>query len=146
MQTAALDFLLDLHTDDDDLYRLQLIRNWWSEIVWQFTQELEEEYRRILAHARREYLNTDDLHAGILSGQIELRNLSLKPAAFADLGLPVELRGAFIGKLRLSIPWTSLTSAPVEVDIVSATVSRLRCSPFQPHSHFGRKYTRAGTA
>ena len=61
MMTSALNYLLDLNTEDDDLYRLQLIRNWWSEIVWQFTQELEEEYRRILAHSRREFLNRDDL-------------------------------------------------------------------------------------
>ena len=53
MMTTALEFLLALHREDEDLYRLLLIRNWWSELVWQFTQELEEEYRRILAHARR---------------------------------------------------------------------------------------------
>ncbi|XP_044753631.1 vacuolar protein sorting-associated protein 13D [Coccinella septempunctata] len=57
-------------------------------------------------------LNTDQLSIALLSGKVELENLPLKKDALRHLGLPVEIKTGFIGKIKLQIPVRQIRSAP----------------------------------
>ncbi|KAJ2952417.1 hypothetical protein O0L34_g6723 [Tuta absoluta] len=59
-----------------------------------------------------ENLNTDQLSVALLSGKVELENLPLKKDALRHLGLPVEVRAGFIGKVQLQVPVRQIRSAP----------------------------------
>ncbi|XP_041977291.1 vacuolar protein sorting-associated protein 13D [Aricia agestis] len=59
-----------------------------------------------------ENLNTDQLSVALLSGKVELENLPLKKDALRHLGLPVEIRAGFIGKVQLHVPVRQIRSAP----------------------------------
>ncbi|XP_076236647.1 vacuolar protein sorting 13D [Calliopsis andreniformis] len=57
-----------------------------------------------------ENLNTDQLSIA-LSGEVELENLPLKKEALRHIGLPVEIKAGFIGKVRLQIPVRQIRTA-----------------------------------
>ncbi|XP_014236722.1 vacuolar protein sorting-associated protein 13D isoform X1 [Trichogramma pretiosum] len=59
-----------------------------------------------------ENLNTDQLSIALLSGAVELENLPLKLGALRRIGLPVEIKAGFIGKVRLQVPVTQIRTAP----------------------------------
>ncbi|XP_049867189.1 intermembrane lipid transfer protein Vps13D [Pectinophora gossypiella] len=59
-----------------------------------------------------ENLNTDQLSVALLSGKVELENLPLKKDALRHLGLPVEVKAGFIGKVQLQVPVRQIRSAP----------------------------------
>ncbi|XP_046964855.1 vacuolar protein sorting-associated protein 13D [Vanessa cardui] len=59
-----------------------------------------------------ENLNTDQLSVALLSGKVELENLPLKKDALRYLGLPVEIKAGFIGKVQLHVPVRQIRSAP----------------------------------
>ncbi|CAG9783490.1 unnamed protein product [Diatraea saccharalis] len=59
-----------------------------------------------------ENLNTDQLSVALLSGKVELENLPLKKDALRHLGLPVEVKTGFIGKVQLQVPVRQIRSAP----------------------------------
>lgn len=83
-----------------------------------------------------ENLNTDQLSVALLSGRplwsvssfyssrirktgllwfpgkVELENLPLKKDALRHLGLPVEIKAGFIGKVQLQVPVRQIRSAP----------------------------------
>lgn len=52
-----------------------------------------------------------------LSGEIELKNLQLKPTAFESSGLPIRIAHGSIGKLFLKVPWSSLGTQHASVQI-----------------------------
>ncbi|XP_015113187.1 vacuolar protein sorting-associated protein 13D isoform X1 [Diachasma alloeum] len=58
-----------------------------------------------------ENLNTDQLSIALLSGEVELENLPLKREALRHIGLPIEIKVGFIGKVRLQIPVRQIRSA-----------------------------------
>ncbi|KAG1650405.1 Vacuolar protein sorting-associated protein 13C [Nymphon striatum] len=62
-------------------------------------------------------LDTENLNLGIFSGTVELTELKLKPEALYELNLPIEVKAGTIGKISLDIPWTSLYSEPVIVNV-----------------------------
>ena len=47
------------------------------------------------------------------NGEVRLNNLELKPEALAGLKMPVEIVGAFVGELRVEIPWRSFFGQPM---------------------------------
>ncbi|CAH0555796.1 unnamed protein product [Brassicogethes aeneus] len=57
-------------------------------------------------------LNTDQLSIALLSGKVELENLPLRKDALYNLGLPIEIKNGFIGKIQLQIPVRQIRSAP----------------------------------
>ncbi|XP_017773930.1 PREDICTED: vacuolar protein sorting-associated protein 13D isoform X2 [Nicrophorus vespilloides] len=59
-----------------------------------------------------ENLNTEQLSIAVLSGEVELENLPLKRDALRHLGLPVQIKSGFIGKIKLQIPVRQIRSAP----------------------------------
>lgn len=46
------------------------------------------------------------------SGKVELENLPLKKDALRHLGLPIEVKAGFIGKVQLQVPVRQIRSAP----------------------------------
>ncbi|KAG7207931.1 hypothetical protein KM043_009519 [Ampulex compressa] len=58
-----------------------------------------------------ENLNTDQLSIALLSGEVELENLPLKREALRHIGLPVEIKAGFIGKVRLQVPVRQIRTA-----------------------------------
>ncbi|XP_033365082.1 vacuolar protein sorting-associated protein 13D isoform X2 [Bombus vosnesenskii] len=58
-----------------------------------------------------ENLNTDQLSIALLSGEVELENLPLKKEALRHIGLPVEIKAGFIGKVRLQVPVRQIRTA-----------------------------------
>ena len=53
----------------------------------------------------------------VWSGKIELKSLSLKANALQDLNLPLVIKRGVLQNLKLQIPWASLGSKPVVVNI-----------------------------
>ena len=48
-------------------------------------------------------LDADALKISVWAGDVQLRNLSLKPEALADLDLPVTVKAGLLGKLTLKV-------------------------------------------
>lgn len=47
----------------------------------------------------------------LLSGEVELENLPLKREALRHIGLPIEIKSGFIGKIRLQVPVRQIRTA-----------------------------------
>ncbi|GBF99654.1 hypothetical protein Rsub_12473 [Raphidocelis subcapitata] len=58
-------------------------------------------------------LDAESLKISVWKGDVELRNLLLKPEALAGLNLPITVKAGLLGKLTLKVPWNKLGQAPV---------------------------------
>ncbi|PRP88859.1 hypothetical protein PROFUN_00327 [Planoprotostelium fungivorum] len=67
-------------------------------------------------------LNRDGLKIGIWGGDVVLQDLEINKDALNNLGLPFELKHGIIGKLVLKVPWQSLKSKPVVVQVSEVLV------------------------
>lgn len=52
-----------------------------------------------------------------VAGAVELENLPLRKDALRHVGLPIEVRAGFIGKIRLKVPVSQIRTAPWEISI-----------------------------
>ena len=64
-----------------------------------------------------EGLTADNLKLGVFSGKIVLKNLQLNKEGIEKLNLPLTVVKGYLDLLEIKIPWTSLQSQPVRVDI-----------------------------
>ncbi|XP_028133900.2 intermembrane lipid transfer protein Vps13 isoform X1 [Diabrotica virgifera virgifera] len=64
-----------------------------------------------------ENLDENQLNVGIWGGDVELKDLVLKPAALAELDLPIQSVYGKIGKLVLKIPWKSLYTSSTVITV-----------------------------
>ncbi|XP_028969113.1 vacuolar protein sorting-associated protein 13 [Galendromus occidentalis] len=64
-----------------------------------------------------ENLDPSQLKIGIFGGDVDLKDLIIKPSALDDLNLPFQVTYGFIKKLTLKIPWKDLYGAPVVASI-----------------------------
>jgi vacuolar protein sorting-associated protein 13A/C len=64
-----------------------------------------------------EGLTKENLKLGVWSGKIEFFNLKLKDSALDQLNLPIQVKKGSLKRLSVKVPWTSLESKPVEVEI-----------------------------
>jgi hypothetical protein len=62
-------------------------------------------------------LSKENLRVGLFSGNLELKNLSLKAEIFDSLHLPIRLVYGTIKSIEVSIPWMNLGKNPVVVNI-----------------------------
>jgi vacuolar protein sorting-associated protein 13A/C len=62
-------------------------------------------------------LSKENLRLGIFSGNLELRNLTLKADVFDSLNLPIRLVYGVIKSINIKIPWANLGKNPVVVNI-----------------------------
>ena len=62
-------------------------------------------------------LNSDQLNISVFSGNISLENLNLNENILHLLGLPFDLQHGSVGKIHVKIPWTSLLSSSLSIEI-----------------------------
>ncbi|EOA17894.1 hypothetical protein CARUB_v10006303mg [Capsella rubella] len=60
-------------------------------------------------------LNKEALKISVWQGDVELKNMQLKPEALNALKLPVRVKAGFLGSVKLKVPWTRLGQEPVVV-------------------------------
>ncbi|OEH74375.1 vacuolar protein sorting-associated protein 13c isoform related protein [Cyclospora cayetanensis] len=81
---------------------------------------LESVVERLLSRYLAPYvlgISKDKLSVAVWSGNVELTELHVKPEVSDLLGMPFKVLWGRIGKITLNIPWSSLGSSPVCVDI-----------------------------
>jgi vacuolar protein sorting-associated protein 13A/C len=72
----------------------------------------------VLGSFLKKYLegfSSDNLKLSVWSGKISLENLTLRSDIFKQFKLPLELVFGKLGKLKITVPWSSLGSNPVDV-------------------------------
>jgi hypothetical protein len=62
-------------------------------------------------------INSDQLKLSIFSGEVVLKDLKLKESAIESLGFPFNLQSGRISSLKVDIPWSKLSSAPLQIEI-----------------------------
>ncbi|KAK4262505.1 hypothetical protein QN277_028058 [Acacia crassicarpa] len=60
-------------------------------------------------------LNKEALKISVWKGDVELKNMQLKPEALNALKLPVKVKAGFLGSVKLKVPWSRLGQDPVLV-------------------------------
>ncbi|XP_035665478.1 vacuolar protein sorting-associated protein 13A-like [Branchiostoma floridae] len=64
-----------------------------------------------------EDLDTTNLGISLFGGDVELKDLQLRPEALYELELPLEVKAGYVEKLSVEIPWTSLYTSPVKASL-----------------------------
>jgi hypothetical protein len=62
-------------------------------------------------------IDTDNVALSLWDGVVELENLELKPEALKSLNLPIKVVSGRISKLSLKIPWTTISTEAVVLNI-----------------------------
>ncbi|KAJ3689943.1 hypothetical protein LUZ61_019107 [Rhynchospora tenuis] len=60
-------------------------------------------------------INKEVLKISAWQGDVELKNMQLRPEALNALKLPVKVKAGFLGSVRLKVPWSKLGQEPVVV-------------------------------
>lgn len=68
-------------------------------------------------------IDKQNLSVALWKGDIIIENAVLRPEAFAQLGIPIKLVFGKISRLKISVPWTKLARAPVEIELSGLFVS-----------------------
>ncbi|KAG5189846.1 vacuolar protein sorting-associated protein 13A N-terminal domain-containing protein, partial [Tribonema minus] len=77
---------------------------------------LSKKLANVLARTLGEYVQNvdeDSLQVGLWAGDLQLKNLELRPDALRKAELPVVLRSGSVGTVRLKVPWKSFGSGGV---------------------------------
>ncbi|XP_078437793.1 pleckstrin homology (PH) domain-containing protein isoform X2 [Wolffia australiana] len=61
--------------------------------------------------------NKEALKISVWRGDVELKNMQLKPEALNALKLPVKVKAGFLGSIRIKVPWSRLGQEPVIVHV-----------------------------
>lgn len=61
--------------------------------------------------------SSNDLDISLSSGELELRNLAFKPEALENLNLPITVKAGVLGRLHVTVPWTSLSTSSTVVTL-----------------------------
>lgn len=64
-----------------------------------------------------EGIRKEDMKVGLLSGNVEIKNLKLKKKIIEELNLPFALKFGVVDKLNLKVPWKSLSSSAVVAEL-----------------------------
>lgn len=64
-----------------------------------------------------ETVDTAQLRASILSGNIQLENMRLKSSLFNDSPLPFRLEYGQVGKISIKIPYWDMFQSPLVIEI-----------------------------
>ncbi|SMN22945.1 similar to Saccharomyces cerevisiae YLL040C VPS13 Protein of unknown function [Maudiozyma saulgeensis] len=83
-----------------------------------------------------ENFDPDQLKVGIWSGDVQLRNLTLRKDCLDSLDLPVDVKYGVLGDLVLNVPWSSLKNKPVNIFIQDCY---LLCIPRDLHSYYSQE-------
>jgi vacuolar protein sorting-associated protein 13A/C len=63
------------------------------------------------------HIPQEQLRVGVWRGEIVLDDLELRSDCLDGLGLPLSLVAGYVSSLRISIPWSSLGTRPVVVEL-----------------------------
>ncbi|BET01399.1 Vacuolar protein sorting-associated protein [Nesidiocoris tenuis] len=81
-------------------------------------------FERALATILHRYLgkyiqdiDTENLNVGIFGGEVQLNDLKVKPDAFYELDLPIEVKVGTIGRINIKIPWGCFMKQPVSIEV-----------------------------
>ncbi|CAD1784077.1 similar to Saccharomyces cerevisiae YLL040C VPS13 Protein of unknown function [Maudiozyma barnettii] len=83
-----------------------------------------------------ENFDPDQLKVGIWSGDVQLKNLTLRKDCLDSLDLPVDVKYGVLGDLILNVPWSSLKNKPVNIFIQDCY---LLCIPRDLHSYYSQE-------
>ncbi|XP_068305501.1 uncharacterized protein [Pyrus communis] len=81
---------------------------------------LEDQVANLLQRYLGDYvrgLNKEALKISVWRGDVELKNMQLKPEALNALKLPVKVKAGFLGSVKLKVPWSKLGQDPVLVSL-----------------------------
>ncbi|XP_050141691.1 uncharacterized protein LOC126617690 [Malus sylvestris] len=81
---------------------------------------LEDQVANLLQRYLGNYvrgLNKEALKISVWQGDVELKNMQLKPEALNALKLPVKVKAGFLGSVKLKVPWSRLGQDPVLVSL-----------------------------
>lgn len=81
--------------------------------------------RSLLAQHLGEFVEKDcldSLTASLWWGQVALDNVRLKSSVLDSLGLPIRLRQGHVGRLEVTVPWTSIMSSSIVVRLDKVTL------------------------
>lgn len=81
-----------------------------------------------------ENLDSNQLNLSIFSGTIDLNQLRLKSEALDILGFPFDLKYGFVGKIHVEIPWSSITTSPLKIELADVFV-QLSTKPLDNWKH-----------
>jgi hypothetical protein len=84
-------------------------------------------------------LDENKLEINLLSGQVKLENVSIKPDVLTKFDLPFKISKGFIGELLLHIAWNHIASEPIHVDIKGITLFLEPILNFQPKGNVEKK-------
>lgn len=79
-------------------------------------------------------LETESLKISVWKGDVQLKNLTLKPEALQDLNLPITVKAGLLGSLSLKVHQTL-----VGCDVILTCLHVWCWQPVQPDEHFPRK-------
>ena len=82
----------------------------------------------------------------VLSGDLKLKNLQLKPSVLNGLGIPITITHSWIESAHVSIPWNTLGTSPVRITIEGillqaspADISTMRMDIMQAKANIFKK-------
>jgi len=64
-----------------------------------------------------EGIDRQSLKVAVWSGTIHLQDLTLKPSALDRFQLPLKVQYGYLKSLDVKVPWKSLSSSPLEVNL-----------------------------
>ena len=64
-----------------------------------------------------EGISKKQMKVGIWSGNVDIKNLTIKKSVIQQLNIPFELKFGMIEQIKLKIPWTNLSSSSVEAEL-----------------------------
>lgn len=64
-----------------------------------------------------ENIDADNLNVGLFSGTVSLEDLRIKKSVIERMGFPFVIRSGTLKRVFIKIPYTSLTSSPLQVEI-----------------------------
>eukprot|EP00026_Physarum_polycephalum_P000024 Phypoly_transcript_00024.p1 GENE.Phypoly_transcript_00024~~Phypoly_transcript_00024.p1 ORF type:complete len:3164 (+),score=487.99 Phypoly_transcript_00024:116-9607(+) len=77
----------------------------------------------LMKYGRKYFKSWPDIKLSLWGGDVKLSNLEMNTAVVEkEFSLPVHVLSATIRELRIHVPWTALTSAPVEIFITSLEI------------------------
>ena len=80
-------------------------------------------------------INKDLTKSSILTGEIQMANLKIKPEIFTLLNLPFfELVHGYVGKLRIKVQMPRVHLHPIRVEVEKTTSRTIRFLPNVPQS------------
>ena len=72
---------------------------------------------RVLGRYVKDFAGDSSFRASLWDGSVTISKLELRTELVQALSLPVRLSGAYIGEIRIVIPWRSLISKPIEIHV-----------------------------